>query len=508
MEFLFKLFDECSHGLSFVLLLSFAVVSALVRFADPAEKAGLKKFYVVIPLQLLLVGLAAAFGEGAGRLYRDFRLAAMALSGTGLVLLADTLAFGVLLNQRKAQVPMIIRHVIIAASSFLYLLFLCSYFALNFTGLVATSAVLTMVIGLSLQDTLGSVIGGMALQFDKAIAVGDWIKLGDVSGQVVEITWRSTAVETARWHTVIIPNSSILRGQVAVIGRRKGKPYYERREINFNVGLDTPPADVIRVMNEGIQKDTFKDVATTPKPSCIITDLSKDVGNYTIRYWLTDLDMDMPTDSMMRTKLYFILKRAGISLAVPARAITMTQLSKEAVEERSSAERQRRLDALSDLRLFDGLSGPERQRLAGSLSNAPFAKGENLTKQGTEAHWLYIIVQGEVSVRVEKDGAEAEVARLGVGDFFGEMSLMTGEKRAATVVALSEVDCLRLDKEAFQELVQARPALAEDVAEIIAARKAALLASSQGLDDEARRRHHEESKQDLLGQIQRFFSLD
>jgi small-conductance mechanosensitive channel/CRP-like cAMP-binding protein len=451
--------------------------------------------------------LAAAFGEGSVRAYRYLRLGAMLLAGISLIQLADILVFGILLNLRQIKLPMIIRHVIMVAGSFFYILFLFSYFALDLTGVVATSAVLTMVIGLSLQDTLGNVIGGIALQFDKAIEVGDWIKLGDVTGQVSEITWRSTSVETSRWHTVVIPNSNILRGQVAVIGRRIGKPYYERREIYFNVGLETAPADVIRVMNEGIQKDAFLNVASDPKPNCLICDLSKDVGNYVIRYWLTDVAADQPTDSMMRTKLYFILKRAGIALATPSQNIAVTQVSKEATQEQSAEELRRRLDALSDVHLFEGLSESERQQLAGEMSNAPFAKGEILTKQGTDAHWLYIIVKGEVSVRVEMDGAEAEVARLRAGDFFGEMSLMTGEKRAATVVALSEVECLRLDKEAFQSLIQARPKMAEEVAEVMAARKTALLASREGLDKEALRRHQEASKEDLLSQIRAFFSI-
>jgi small-conductance mechanosensitive channel/CRP-like cAMP-binding protein len=506
LEFLFNLAQEGARDLSFILLAAAFLVALLARYGAPEEKLRLRKLLALIPLHLLLVLLAALFQEEGSKLYRNFRISAMVLSGAALICLADVLLFGILLGLRKIKLPMIIRHVLLAAFSLLYLVFLFSYFNVDFTGVVATSAVLTMVIGLSLQDTLGNVIGGMALQFDKAIQVGDWIRLGEVSGQVSEITWRSTSVETSRWHTVVIPNSNILRGQVAVVGRRKGKPLYERREITFNVGLETPPADVIRVMNEGIQKDAFMNVATDPKPNCIVVDLSKDVGNYVIRYYLTALADDMPTDSMMRTKLYFILKRAGIPLNTASQSVYVTNVSEEAAQEQSAGEQRRRLDALSEVHLFDGLSESERQLLAREMGNAPFAKGEILTKQGTEAHWLYIIVKGDVSVRVEKDGVEAEVARLGAGDFFGEMSLMTGEKRAATVLALSEVDCLRLDKEAFQELVKARPPLAEGVAGLIAARKVALLAQREGLDQEAMQRRLAESKEDLLGKILSFFS--
>jgi small-conductance mechanosensitive channel/CRP-like cAMP-binding protein len=507
LDLLSRLHESFWHGLSYILVAAYLLALSVARFGRPEERPELRKFIVWVPLQLFLAALAAAFEDGSARLHRDLSLAALALSGVGLIYLADYLLFAVLLSGRF-RLPMIIRHVLMVASSFIYVLFLFSYFQVDLTGLVATSAVFTMVLGLSLQDTLGNIIGGMALQFDKSIEVGDWIKVGDLTGQVSEITWRYTAVESSRWHTVVIPNSAILRGQVAVVGRRKGKPLYERREIYFNVGLLTPPADVIRVMNEGIQKDAFKNVATEPKPNCIIVDLSKDVGSYCIRYWLTDLAADTSTDSMMRTKLYFILKRAGIPLATPSYDIQMTQRSREAEAEALAAELRERLDALSDVHLFDGLSESERQRLARQMSQAPFAKGEILTKQGTEAHWLYIIVKGEAVVRVEKDGVEAEVARLRAGDFFGEMSLMTGEKRSATVIAETEVDCLRLDKEAFEELLQSRPQIAEEVAELIARRRTLLVALSEDVDREALRRQQEAHKEDLLAAIRAFFALE
>jgi small-conductance mechanosensitive channel/CRP-like cAMP-binding protein len=506
MDLLTRLPDELAQDLSLILLAAYLLSLAFARVAAPEERPGLRKFLILVPVQVLLAVLAAGFSAEA-QLYRHLRLGALVLGGTALVYLGDFLLFAVLLSGRRIQPPLIIRHVLMVALSFGYVLFLFSHFSVNLTGLVATSAVLTMVIGLSLQDTLGNIIGGMALQFEKSIEVGEWIKMGDTTGQVSEITWRYTALETSRWHTVIIPNSAILRGQVAVIGRRKGKPQYERREIVFNVGLEHAPVEVIRVVNEAMQKDVFNNVAVLPKPNCIITDLSKDVGTYTLRYWLTAIADDMPTDSMVRTKIYFSLKRAGIELATPTYGVRMTQVSREAQREEAAEVLRRRLETLAGVRLFDGLSSSELQRLAQEMSDAPFAKGEILTKQGAEAHWLYIIESGEVSVTVAQDGVEAEVARLGAGDFFGEMSLMTGEPRAATVVALSEVECLRLDKEGFQALVQARPQIAEEVAEVIAARRTRLIALSEDVDREALSRQMEAHKEDLLAKIRDFFEV-
>src|SRR5690606_10443581 len=112
----------------------------------------------------------------------------------------------------------------------------------------ATSAVLTAVIGLSLQDTLGNLLGGLALQLDSSIQVGDWVKLGDVSGRVSEIRWRYTAIETRNWETVVVPNSIVMRSQVTVLGRRRGSPLQWRRWVHFQVDFRTPPNDVIHII--------------------------------------------------------------------------------------------------------------------------------------------------------------------------------------------------------------------------------------------------------------------
>src|SRR6185436_18235715 len=158
--------------------------------------------------------------------------------------------------------------------------------------------------------------------------------------------------------------------------------------------------------------------------------------------------------------------------------------------------------------MFRPLADEDRRLLAERLRYAPFGSGEVLTRQGAEAHWLYLVLSGEVSVRVSTEGGlERVVARLGPGDFFGEMSLMTGEQRSATVVAVTGVECYRLDKAAFQEVIQRTPALAEPMAEILARRRLELAAVKGDLDQEAQRRRLASAKLDLVARIRDFFGL-
>jgi CRP-like cAMP-binding protein len=132
----------------------------------------------------------------------------------------------------------------------------------------------------------------------------------------------------------------------------------------------------------------------------------------------------------------------------------------------------RRLAALAGVPLFASLDAGERQRIAERLVPAPFARGDVMTRQGAVAHWLYLIAAGEAEVYWEApDGERRLLTRLPAGSIFGEMGLMTGAPRSATVVAAQDVECYRLDKASFADVLHARPALAEAMARVLAERQ-------------------------------------
>ena len=141
------------------------------------------------------------------------------------------------------------------------------------------------------------------------------------------------------------------------------------------------------------------------------------------------------------------------------------------------------------------------------MINAPFAKGEALTRQGAEAHWLYIIRQGEVKVRVAVEGVNQDVASLGPGDYFGEMGMMTGQPRASSVIATTDVKCYRLGKEAFQAILQRRPELVEDLSRTLAVRRVELEAVRDEASEEAIRERLRKTQGVVLRRIREFFAL-
>jgi small-conductance mechanosensitive channel len=194
-------------------------------------------------------------------------------------------------------------------------------------------------------------MAGLALQMDSSIQVGEWIKVGDVSGKVIEVRWRSTRIETRNWETVVIPNSQLVRNQFLVLGKRSGQPRQWRRWVYFNVDYRTPPNEVIDAVHGAVLGLQIANVSSDPAPSCIMMDFGDSYGRYALRYWLTDLVADDPTDSAMRTRIYFALRRAGIPFSIPAHAVFMTEDTSDRRATKEHADLERRLAALGRVEL-------------------------------------------------------------------------------------------------------------------------------------------------------------
>jgi small-conductance mechanosensitive channel/CRP-like cAMP-binding protein len=382
----------------------------------------------------------------------------------------------------------------------------------DFSGILATSALLTTITAFSLQSTLSNVVGGVALQVDSSIKVGDWVQLeSGRQGRVREIRWRYTVIETRDWDTLIVPNATLLAGTIMILGKREGEPLQHRMWVYFNVDFRYSPVDVIQAVNDALQAAPIEGAAQEPKPHCICFDFAKDLrdsfAHYAVRYFLIDLARDDPTSSRVRERIYASLKRAQIPLAVPAATIWVEQDDAEHRDRKRQRELDRRLKALAAVEFLKPLRHEELAAIADRLRYAPFAPGEPITRQGAVAHWLYIMMDGSAEVRVNFEGAEKVIAKLDSPDFFGEMGLMTGAPRSATVVALTEVECYRLDKEAFHRIMHERPEIAREISGLLADRQVELAAAREDMDAEAKERCLAAEKNRLRGTIQRFFGL-
>lgn len=491
------------------LLLAFVAarlsIAGSSRGPDARSRFGLAVFF--LGLHLVLVPTAAALRVFGSSVTNEAVVLTGIFGTLAGVTLGGVFVFEGIVHRIRPGLPRIVPDVLVSFAVFIALMRTSSRMGVELSGIIATSAVLTAVIGLALQDTLGNVVGGLSLQLDQSVRVDDWVKIGDLSGRVSEIRWRYTAIETRNWETVIVPNSQLTKEKVVVLGRREGQALKWRRWVHFHVDFRFPPSEVIETVERALRAQPIPGVAAEPQPNCIALEFGESSTRYAVRYWLTDFAADDPTDSLVRTRIFFALARAKMTLSIPAQAVFLTSEDPARAATKRAAEFAKRVAALARIELFRDLSEDERTDLALSLHRAPFAMGETLTREGADAHHLYTIVAGEVSIRVGGTDPANEVAKIGPGDFFGEMALLTGQKRRATCVALTDVECYRLDASAFRELLAARPELAERVAKVLAEREVGLEATKVRMDEAQKRRMLARNESDLLVKIRSFFGL-
>jgi len=358
------------------------------------------------------------------------------------------------------------------------------------------------------------VLGGIALQLDDSIHVGDWLQLPTgQQGKVKAIRWRHTVVETRNWDTVIVPNASLLNENILILGEREDQPTQHRMWVYFNVDFRYSPEEVINVVEDALQSTPILNVAAFPPPNCICFDFARQGGesyaNYAVRYWLTDLAQDDPTSSAVRVRVYVALKRANIPLALPGAAVFVSQDDPQNRERKQAREMAHRVAVLEQVEMLSSLSSEERVQLATFMRLAPFGRGEVITRQNATAHWLYVLTKGEVEVKVRADnGAEKLVTRMSAPNVFGEMGVVTGEPRTASVIAATEVECYRLDKEAFLRVLKERSEIAESVSNVMARRRVELAAVREGLDASQHKLRMREEKGRILDSLQTFFGMD
>jgi CRP-like cAMP-binding protein len=311
---------------------------------------------------------------------------------------------------------------------------------------------------------------------------------------------------------VIVPNANLLAQNIVILGKRAGKHVLHRMWVYFNVDYRFSPAQVIEAVTAALTSGPIDGVAADPPPNVICYDFAKDgrdsFGYYAVRYWLTDLANDDPTSSRVRARIYSALKRADIPLARPSRTLFVS--ADEPEREREKRHLEQRLRAIDGVELFHPLTPEERTFVASHLQHVPFAVSETVTRQGAVAHWLYILVRGRVEVRRHVDGGPETkvVAHLEAPSFFGEMGMMTGEPRRADIVAVTEVDCYRLDKTGLQQILQERPEVASEISRTLARRDVELAAVLEDLDEEAQRARRAHAEVTMLDRIQTFFGLE
>jgi len=398
--------------------------------------------------------------------------------------------------RRGYEAPSLVRNIftLVAFTILFVVIFKSLYSEVNLGALFTTSAIFGVIIGLALQDTLGNFFSGISLHADRPFQVGDVIVVGQQkhTGVVEGITWRAIKIRTFQNHVVLVSNSNAAKEAIEVCPRDN----LNARLVLFETVYTDSPAKTIHVIREVVRD--ADNVSQKIVPIVRIRNLGDSAIEWEIKYWLDDYAKYNDTDALVRQRVWYALRRSGLTFGSPARTIQVER--KRAAKPVTAAEGI--TDRLSAVAVFAPLSTEEIEQLAAATVGHVFAPGETLIRAGEEGSSMFVVHNGRVQVQVTENGRPRTVAVLSEGDFFGEMGLFTGEPRTANVIALDETEVLEIGHAAMKLLFETNPGLAESISWTIAERKAELAAGSQQAAPDS-----VAESAGLLASIRRFFGL-
>src|SRR5438105_4202357 len=498
-------FDTLYDAFCYTLVgILFAVITMRVR---RDLRAGSAQMIVLLLVGLLMLTALYKFGDGLGdsSLAAVLREVVLLVLAIGFARILISFIFQTLL--RKADIPRILADVLFALVLLIYTLFRLHDAGVNPTSLGLSAAAIGTAIAFSLKDAFANLWGGIAVQLDNTCRIGDWVRIENVVGQIVDIRWRYLAVATNSGETVIVPNSSLVQNRVFVLARRGDVRTSWRREVEFSVSYKTPPSGVISIVQTALQRAEITNIAATPELAVTCKHFSDSGIAYAVLYWLLDLRHELMTDSIIRVHVHAALIREKMEIPFPHRLlIDGGELPSSAAGEEALS---RRLATLSQIELFQPMTQDERRALASELTDCMYVQNDVISRRGEVADSLYVLAHGKVAIYGEADSGQARprLATLHAPAYFGEMGLLTGQARTATVIAESDVLCYRLDKSGFDAILRARPQLADGFAKVVARRQAENDATLQAADADARARMAVSRASELVRRIRQFFQI-
>src|SRR5437016_4956684 len=485
-----------------VFIATFFVSLGIGRFLK--RRAGVRLGLLFRLFSLILAYYAAIAVYGVHAPWRRHVGAAAILLSTALVVaLVNRYVWDFYFEKkRQTPIPNFLREVVGGIIFLIVLLFILSYgyhAEAQLKGLLAGSGVVAIVVGFAGQNLFAGIIGGIAIQINRPYKVGDWLKVGDTYGEVREINWRSTRLCTNDDIYLDIPNNEMVSHQIVNL-------HYptEIHAMRIRVGVEykNPPNLVKDTLRRAAQ--SAKNVVPDPPVKVFLVDFADHAIIYEIKYYMGNHARINEINDGVRTNVWYELKRQGITIPFPIRTLQVERKLPPRVQEEQAEARA----ILRDEALFECLSDEQIDSLVRQSQVSHFGRGERVIREGAEGESMFVLLSGAAEVSISKNGASIPVATLKAPDCFGEMSLLTGERRTATVRAQTDCQVMEIGKPVMAELLRASPDCLERLSELLAQRKM----ETEGLLKEAashsqNERKEREYKATFLHRLRTFFEL-
>lgn len=396
-------------------------------------------------------------------------------------------------NKKNLEVPHLIRNIIVVlAFSISFLMILKNFFNVNLTSLLTTSAILSAVIGLAVQDTLTTFIAGLVLTSDKSIELGDTVIIQDIIGKVIDTNWRSTKLQKAGGGMVSIPNNLILK-EITINYLKKSNIIIT---IKVSASYNDPPNKVKKLLLRVAFKNPS--VLRDPEPFVIITGFGESSVNYELKVCIFEEYLRrIIIETELYSSIWYTFRREGIKIPYSIREILTPNDLKESPSEILKSYFQ-------NVEFFKTLKNEDLEKLQQITKIKTYGKDEFIFLQNDPGDSFFIIKSGKVCVVLE----DKELACLSEGDFFGEMSLLTGNPRNASVKATEDTEVLVIKKDEFKGLIQKNEALFNNVLEFLTKREEEQLKFRRELDiSKQKHKSDEDVKKTIFEKLVGFFEI-
>src|SRR2546427_3287403 len=444
---------------------TFFVTVGVGRFLKRRAGVKLGLLYRLFCLMLAFYAAIAVYGVHAS--WRNHVGAVVILLSTALVVALVNRYVWDLYFEKKRQttIPHFLREVVGGIIFLVALLLVLSYgyhAEAQLKGLLAGSGVVAIIVGFAGQNLFAGIIGGISIQINKPYKVGDWLQVGERFAEVMEINWRSTRLRTNDRIYLDIPNNEMVSHTIVNL-------HYptEVHAMRIRVGVEYKNAPN-RVKDALFRAASTADgVLAEPKVKVFLVDFADFAVIYEIKFYMGNHSRINEINDAVRTNVWYELKRQGITIPFPIRTLHVERKAARPVQEDQA-------EALSILRgepLFECLSDEQLNHLVKQARLNYFGRGEPVIEEGAAGDSMFVLLRGAANVSVSKNGSTIQVATLGAGDCFGEVWLLTGEPRSATVRADGDCYVMEIGKPIMAEVLRDAPDCLEKLSELLAQRK-------------------------------------
>ena len=395
---------------------------------------------------------------------QEIAAVAVVFGAVFVIALVDRYVWEVYFKERhKVEVPKFLAEVgrilILLLAAFLILLFL---YDKSIKELLIAPGIAAVVIGLAMQDLVGNIIAGMSIQVGKPYVQGDWLSVNDRFAQVVEINWRATRLVTNDDICIEIPHRE-MAGKTIVNLNRPTKQHAMR--ISVGIDYSAPPTRVKDVLLHAVSN--AKGIAPEPSPKVFLKNFGDSAIEYEIKFWLVDQGQYNDVCDSIRTNVWYSLRRHGIKIPFPIRTVQIERPGRTKEQQVQTAAR----IMLAQQPIFKCLTDAQLDALLPRGQVIHFGRNEKIIEQGAAGESMFILVDGEANVVVDRKGFQTHIASLKAGDCFGEMSLLTGEHRSATILANKDCEVVEIGKAVLAHSLKENPELLHKLSELLARRQ-------------------------------------